>query len=42
MSTFQKVKALSLKTARAKVTATGQTDRQRDRKKDRETLRIII
>ena len=40
MSTFQKVQTLSLKTTRAKVTATGQTERQTNRKKDIENYNI--
>ena len=34
MSTFQQKKNQKLKTTRAKVTATGQTNKQNDRKKD--------
>ena len=36
MSTFQKVQTLSLKTTRAKVTATGQTDKETKRQRDKE------
>ena len=39
MSTFQKVKRLSLKTIRAKVTATGQTDKETEKQRNRETNR---
>ena len=42
MITFQKVKALSLKTTRTKVTAAGQTKRQIERQKERQTLKNII
>ena len=37
MSTFQKVSTLSLKRTRAKVTATGQTEKQTNRETNRET-----
>ena len=43
MSTFQKVQTLSLKTTRAKVTATGQNkekDKQREKQKDIENYNI--
>ena len=46
MSTFQQKKNQKLKTTRAKVTATGQTNKQRERQRERQTkrktLRIII